>query len=112
MKAALQQERVGERFLKKDYSMIRVYGFKTIPFHQPIFLALTVFTLELIRHRLSAEVEQFVAHKNESNIKFPINMGPLIINKHTTLQTVECFLKGMMFPESYVMNYDPKGLIS
>jgi len=89
-----------------------VYGFTTIPFHLPIFLTPIVFALGLTRQRFSAEVEHFNAHKKESNIKYPINIGPLVIKKHTSLHIVEFFLRGMGFTESYAMNYDPKGIIS
>jgi len=85
-----------------------VYGFTAIPFHLPRFLTPIVFALELSMKRLSAEVENFVAHKKESGVKYPINIGPFVIKKHATLQIVECVLKGMGFPESYAMNYDPK----
>jgi len=112
MKASLQKENLGDWFLKKDYSMIRVYGFSAILFHLPIFLTPIMFALEFIRQRIAADIEHFTAHTKDSSIKYPMNVGSFIIKKQTTLLVVECVLKGMRFSEAYVMNYDPKGLIS
>ena len=89
MKATLQHESIGYWFLKEKYSMIRAYGFLACPFLLPIFLTSTVFVLELIRHRIVADEEHFTAHRKDSWIKYPINFGPFVVKKPTTLPMVE-----------------------
>ncbi len=54
--------------------MIRVYGFLVVPFLLPVFLTLTVFSLKLIKQRISDDIEHFTAHKKDSSIKYPINV--------------------------------------
>ena len=78
----------------------------------PVFLTPSVFALELIRHRISAGEEHFTAHRKDSWIKYPINFGPFVVKKSTTLQMVEKFLKVMNFQMTHAKNYDPKGTIS
>ena len=59
MKAALQQEGIGYWFSMQKYSVIRVYGFLAAPFMLLVYLTPSVFALELIRQRISADEEHF-----------------------------------------------------
>ena len=78
----------------------------------PIYLNPSIFALELIRKRNSADEEHFTAHEKDSWIKYPINFGPFIVKKLATLQNVGKLLKNMNFQVTHAHNYDPKGFIS
>ena len=65
MKQALQKEPVGDWFLRKEYSMMRIYGFTASPYILPVFLTPTIFSLELIRQRIHADIEHFTSHKKK-----------------------------------------------
>ena len=67
------------------------------PFMLPVYLNPSVFTLELIRQRISIDEEHFIAHKKDSWIKYPINFGPFVVKSPTTLPMVEKILKAMKF---------------
>ena len=98
--------------MMSKYSVIRVYGFSNSPFMLPVYLNPSVFTLELIRQRISAYELHFTSHRKESWIKYPINFGPFVVKKPTMLPMVEKFLKDMKFQVTHAQNYDPKGIIS
>ena len=78
----------------------------------PIYLTPSVFKLELIKKRISADEEYFTTHKKDSWIKYPINFGPFIVKKPASLPKVEKVLKAMNFQVTHAHNYDPKGIIS
>ena len=54
MKAYMQNsnEPVGDWFLYKYFSMLRVYGFEDEPYRLPLFLTKRIFVLEFLRQRL------------------------------------------------------------
>ena len=112
MKQALQKEPFGDRFLRKEYSMMRIYGFTAAPYILPVFLTPTIFSLELIRQRIHADIEHFTSHKKNSWIKYPINIGSFIVKKEEAISIVEEMLKQMKFVEELALDYDPKGVIS
>ena len=93
----MHQESIGDWFLMPKYSIIKVYGFSTSPFMLPFYLTPFVFTLELIRQRISADEEHFTVHRKDSWIKYPINFRPSIVKKPTLLPMVEKVLKAMKF---------------
>ena len=112
MKVSLQEEGIGDWFQMQKYSVIRVYGFSAAPFMLPIFFTPLEFALELIRQRISANEEHFTAHRKDSWIKYPINLGPFSVKKPTVLPMVEKVLKAMKFQVTHAQNYNPKGIIS
>ena len=112
MKAVLkQQEGIGDCFLMQKFSIIMVYGFLVSPFMLPVYLTPLVFTLDFIRKRIFANEEHFTMHRNDSWIKYPINFGPFVVKKPTTLAMVEKVLNAMNFQVTHAQNYDPNGII-
>ena len=77
-----------------------------------VYLTPSIFTLELIRHRISVDEEHFTMHRKDSWIKYPINFGPFVVKKPAALPMVEKVLKAMKFQVTHAQNYDPKGIIS
>ena len=47
------EEQVGDWFLYRDYTVLRVYGFTGQPYRLPSFLTPRIFALEFMRQRLS-----------------------------------------------------------
>ena len=97
MKNFLQQEGIEDWFLMQKYSIIRVYGFSVAPFMLLVYLTPSLFALELMRQRIYVDEEHFTSHRKDSWIKYPINFGPFVVKKPTTLPMVEKVLKAMKF---------------
>ena len=100
MKIMLQsssEDRIGDWFLYKDFTISRVYGFTGEPYKLPVFLTPRIFALEFMRARLCAEEEHFGAFKKSSNIKFPVKVGPFIFKNKSAFMIVEKLLEIMDF---------------
>ena len=81
MKTMMQsspEDRVGDWFLYKDSTVLRIYGFTQEPYRLTAFLTPRVSALEYMRQRVHAEEEHFGAFKKSSNIKFPLKVGSFI----------------------------------
>ena len=80
MKSMMQsspEDRVGDWFLYKDFTVLRIYGFTGEPYRLPAFITSRIFALEYMRQRVHAEEEHFGASKKSSNIKFPLKVALL-----------------------------------
>ena len=91
MKKLLQlspKRRVGDWFLSKENTMIRVYGFTHRPYVLLVFLTLRMFALDLIRKRLTTEDEHFLSFRNLVDIKFPWVDGPFTIKNKSALPMI------------------------
>ena len=58
MKVMMQsspEDRIGDWFLYKDFTVLRVYGFTGEPYRLPTLLTPRIFALEFMRQRLYAE---------------------------------------------------------
>ena len=82
------------------------------PYVLPAFLTAGVFSLELIRQRLTVEEEHFLNAKKGSNISFPWEVGPYTVKSKASLPMVYNLLKGMGFSLEQAIDYDPHQVIS
>ena len=115
MKVMMQsspEDRIGDWFLYKDFTVLRVYGFAGEPYRLPVFLTPRIFALQFMRQRLYAEEEHFREFKKSSNIKFPLKVGPFIFKNKSALMIVEKLLEIMDFQKEQRINYDPHHIIS
>ena len=48
-------EPVGDWFLYKEFTILRIYGFENEPYRLPVFLTKRIFVLEFFRQRLHVE---------------------------------------------------------
>ena len=115
MKCLMQsspEDRVGDWFLHKDSTVLRVYGFTGKPYKLPAFLTPRIFALEFTRQRLQSEEEHFGDFKKSSNIKFPLKVGSFIFKNKGALVFIEKLLVGMEFKKEPRINYDPHHVIS
>ena len=74
MKEMLQlspSKMIGDWFLTKFETIIRLYGFVHHPYILPAFLTVRIFSLELIRKRLTVEEEYILSFRKISGINFP-----------------------------------------
>ena len=93
-------------------TIIRLYSFVHQPYILPTFLAVRVFSLELIRKRLIVEEEHFLNSRKSSNLIFPLEVGPYKVRSKASLPLVGNLLKGMEFSLEQAKNYDPHQVIS
>ena len=115
MKSMMQsspEDRIGDWFLYKDFTVLRIYGFTGEPYRLPAFLTPNIFALEYMRQRLQAEEEHFGAFKKSSNIKFPFKVGTFIFKNKGALMFIEKLLESMEFQRDQRVNYDPYHIIS
>ena len=95
MKLMLQsssEDRIGDWFLYKYFTILRVYGFTGEPYKLPVFLTPRIFSLEFMRQILCAEEEHFRAFKKSSNVKFPLKVHPFIFKNKSALLVIERLL--------------------
>jgi hypothetical protein len=114
LKEILNPDLIGDWFLAKNFSLVRVFGFTGSPYVLPIFLTTSVFALEVMRQRISADKEHFTAPslKRSSWIKYPMTVGNFILKKEAALPIIEEVLKQLDFPQVPPVKYDPKHVIS
>lgn len=114
MKAYLQNSNkgVGDRFLYKEFTVLRVYGFEDDPYKLLVFLTKIIFVMEFLRQRLHVENEIFLKHKKASNMKFKYTIDPFVVNSTNSLTIVQNVLKSMNFQVDKNAKYDPKHIIS
>ena len=70
-----------------------------------------VFSLELIRQRLTVE-EHFLNYKKSSNLIFPWEVGPYTVKSRTSFPLVGNLVKDMVFSLEQALNYNPHQIIS
>ena len=71
-----------------------------------------VFSLELIRKRVTVEEEHFMNYKKRSNLIFPWEVGPYTLRSIASLPLVGNLLRDMGYSLEQAMNYDPHQIIS
>ena len=81
-------KRIGDWFLLKEHTIIRVYGFVHEPYIFPAFLTPRVLCLEFIRHKLIVENEHFPNFRKSYEIKFHLKVGPFIIKNKSALRVI------------------------
>ena len=115
MKCLMQsspEDRIGDWFLRKDSTVLKIYGFTGHPYKLPAFLTPRIFALEFMRQRPQSEEEHFGAFKKSSNIKFPLKVGSFIFKSKGALVFIEKLLESMDFQKEPKINYYPHNVIS
>ena len=105
-------ELVGDWFLYKEFTLLRVYGFENEPYRLLVFLTKRIFVVEFLRQRVHVESEIFLKHKKASNMKFKYTIEPFVVNSTVALTIVRSILKSMNFQVDKKAKYDPKHIIS
>ena len=106
------EDKMGNWFLHKEFTVLRVYGFTGKPYRLPFLLTQRIFTLEFMRQRLYAEEEHFGAFRKYFDVKFPLKIGPFIFKNKSALLVIEKLLEVMDFQKEEKLNYDPHHIIS
>lgn len=78
-KLQLSIELIGDWFMFRHHTIIRLYGFTETPYIFPSFMTSRLFSIEYIRKRLFTEKEQFLKARNGCNIKFHYSIVPFVI---------------------------------
>ena len=102
---------MGDWFIYKDFTVLRIYGFTDAPYKLLAFLTSRFFSLEFIRQRLYVEREHFLKHKKACGIKFNYIVEPFVVKSCSTLHVVEKILNDLNFEKDQRMNYDPRQII-
>ena len=100
-------KKIGDWFLIKFGTAIRLYGFIHAPYILPSFLTSRVFSLELIWKKLIVKEEHFLNFKKSSSLIFPWELKPYIVRSRASFPLVTNLLRGMEFSPGQVINYDP-----
>ena len=105
-------KRIRDWFLTEFETVIRLYGFVHQPYVLPSFLKVRIFSLELIRQRITVEEENILSFRKSSGINFPWEIVPYTVKSRTSLPVVDRLLKSMGFSLGEAINYDPHQIIS
>ena len=100
-------KRIGDWFLTNFEIIIRLYDFVHQPYILPAFLTIRIFSVELVRQRLTIEEEHILSFRKSSGINFPRKVGPYSVKSRATLPLVDNLLRTMGFPLVRAINYDP-----
>ena len=104
--------KVGDWFLLKEHTIIRLYGFTHEPYILSTFLTLRIIFLEFIKKKLIVENQHFINSRKDYEIKLPLKVGPFIIKYKFGFPMIEGILQDMNFMKSTKVNYDPHHIIS
>ena len=80
-----------------DYSEIRLYGAEIEPYRLPIFVPVRLFALEFIRQSLNVDKIHFVPMNKGHLFKFPMSVGPFIVNMRQAANEANKMLQNMHF---------------
>ena len=100
MKEMLQlspSKMIGYWFLTEFETIIRLYGFVHHPNVLPSFLTVNIFSLELIRERLTVEEEHILSFRKSLGINFPWEIGLYTVKGRDSLALVDNLLRSMGF---------------
>ena len=73
-------EPMGDWFLYKDFTVLRVYGFEDEAYRLPVLFTKRIFVPEFLKQRLQVESEIFLKHKKYSKMKFKYTLEPFVVN--------------------------------
>ena len=70
---------IGDWFIYKDFTVIRVHGFTKAPYMFPSFLIPRLFSLEFLRQRLFVEQELLLSIRKDPTLNLNILLSPLFL---------------------------------
>ena len=108
----LSPKMIGDWFLTKFETIIRLYGFVHQPYILPAFLTIKNFPLELVRQRITIEEEHILSFRKSSGINFSRKVGPYSVKSRAALPLVNNLLRSMGFLLRQAINYGPHQVIS
>jgi hypothetical protein len=106
------ETQLGDWFLFKEHTEIRMYGAEVKPFKLPSFLTMRIFSLEFIRQSLNVDEVHFIPRRKKTNFKPKREIGPFIVHSRSTLQVLETMLQELGLEQGTTWQYDPLGVIN
>ena len=106
------EDHIGDWFMFKDYTIIRVYGLEEKPYIFPVFLTPWIFALEVLRQRLHSDELHFSSKKQTSTFKVPITIGTFTVRNKVVVELIDDIMAYYGFLEEPSCQYDSHHLIS
>ena len=75
---------MGDWYLYKDYTKIKLYGCELEPYKLPIYLTPRLFSLEFIRQSLNVDQVHFASHNRNQIFKIPQDVCPSVVKSRET----------------------------
>jgi hypothetical protein len=104
--------KIGDWYLYKDHTEIRVYGCELAPYKLPKYFPVRIFSLEYIRQMINSDDIHFVAFKKKQQLRIKGQIGSFICNNRAAGEEANKLLKEMKFSLSFPWQYDPYGVIT
>lgn len=90
-----QDKGVGDWYLFKEHSILRIYDSETNSYLLPTFLTLRMCVLEFIRHKFDSNYIHFSSTNQPITFKLPKKIGPLMVKRGTPKSIVEDILRDL-----------------
>jgi len=105
--------KVGDWYLYKNHSEIRIYGSELCPFKLPKYVPMRLFALEYFRQMNNSDVIHFFNAKKKAQLRINSQLGPFICNSREAEQEAHKILEDHMRLQQsfYWVPYDPVGFI-
>lgn len=105
------ESNIGDWFLCKDYTILRMYGAEVNPYRLPAFLTTRIFALEVLRQRSNSDFFHFASKNQAASLKLLVVVGPFTIKNKAVVQLIDEMMTCYKFEEDRSCQYDPYHII-
>jgi hypothetical protein len=102
---------VGDWFLFKYFTLIRIYGFEDQPYQFPIYISPRLFSLEFCKQRLITDHFHFISKSKKDYFSLPAEFSSFLIKNKSTLDFIEKLLDSYYLKKDVSWKYDPYHII-
>lgn len=99
-------------YLLEKYTELRVYGFEEEPCHIPKFIQERVFSLKLMRQRISLDFMHFTSKSHKYHIIFPWILYSFTIKNKLVIEKINFLIKRFKFHIGEIWKYHPLNVVS
>jgi len=105
--------KIGDWYLYKNYTEIRIYGCELCPFKLPKYVPMRLFALEYFRQMNNSDIIHFCNAKKKAQLRIKSQLGPFICNSREAGQEAERILEDHLRLQKsfYWVPYDPNNFI-
>lgn len=88
-----KQYRIGDWYLYKNHTKIKIYGCELCPFKLPKYVPMRLFALEYFRQMIHTNMVHFCKAKKKAQLRIKNQLGPFVCNDREVWREVEIILE-------------------